>query len=340
MNNERTPEDRILRGTELLEAVKELRREQTHILAQQFEIIAKTRSALKEETEKNCSLATRKALEEFEDIITEKPSIFNTALAITEIKIDEISSNEWETCAVFFDFLEMVENNVPLLEIITAAKQKLPEIEKWSKKYFEHREREEEILRNIELNLAMRPVWTTWLNQVRGVDHILATKIIGNLDTTLKSGETIASHFESPRKMCAFAGLDPEATSDFNTALQDVLLNQVFTLFFSQESEQSGYLRLYNELRIAERRRLLEEGQVIVTLADDVSREGVTSFIQLHNRIRTWVMKIFITHFWQVCREKASLPNKIKDLSDCPVPEYPEFCYLPPIRDLNKNRAN
>lgn len=134
------------------------------------------------------------------------------------------------------------------------------------------------------------PVWETWLKDVKGIGVTTAGQILGLMDDV--------GRFDTVSKLWAYTGLGvfdgkiqrrtKGEKANWNNRFKTVLLGIVFTGFMRARGSYSG---LYYEFRAAYDEKHPDES--------DGHR---------HNMARRKVMKLFLSHLWQVWREAEGLP--------------------------------
>ena len=344
----------VLKGTELSEAVEEFQREQRSRIRYQLKITALVKIVLEELIRQNCSSDAIRVFESFKEALKKKRPSFKVALAGVKKQLEALG--EWEKNSMYFDFYEMIKKKKSFAHIIDIVKPKLLELKRWSDwreaMYTRHHNHEEEMLEMLRTSVDKRPVWSSWLSQVRGMGLVLAAQVIGGFESALDPGETIATHFRTVSQMWAFAGLDvrngktPRREKGkkltFNSSLRSTLLGRIFPSFLKQKADRSGYRKLYDKMKRQEERKYKDKGWEIVPAAKLPSRggkryepEGIISVGHLHNRVRRRVMKIFVAHLWEECRLAEGLPAGPGYSYAFAVLKHRKSSYISPIRDKN-----
>ncbi len=152
---------------------------------------------------------------------------------------------------------------------------------------------EEYIDNQMKLAVSDHPVWTQWLNQVKGIDLRLAAKVVGVMASAFKEGEG-PEHYHTVSQAHSFLGLGTVngkaakavkgESLRYNSTAKSVLLGQVGP---SLIRTQGAYYGLYKS------RRAYEE------------KEGNKN---VHRRANRWMIKIFVSHALEIWWNAYGLP--------------------------------
>ncbi len=338
------------RGTELSDAVEDFHFNQRRRIAYWLKIITRAKMALEREYGKDPDVAP--VILEFKEDLKKRRSL-EIALEHAEMKLSKIG--KWEKVRLYFEFHRMIKKKISPEKIIDSIKPILLQLKKWSQRterlYSRYLETEREVMKEIKAAIERRDIWINWLSQVRGIDLLLAAQIIGGFESALEPEETLGKHFENPSQMNAFAGLDIDPKTGkawkkkrgqklhYNERLRSILIGRLGSSFLRQNSQHSGYRRLYDEAKEKLIRRFEKEGVKIVPSAklpvDSAGRhyepKGMISEAHLHQMALRIPVKMFICHLWEEIRRSEDLPSGKPYVIE--VLGHPEESYIPPIRD-------
>ncbi|MDI6591994.1 MAG: hypothetical protein QME61_03625 [Patescibacteria group bacterium] len=348
-------EEITLRGTDLSEAAEEYWDEEKKRVSYQVKIIASAKWSLKKQIRKGCSEETGNLLTEFQEMLKKKRPSFEEALKKTKDAIEK--QGELEKCQVYFDFLEMVKKKRAFQKIIDFIRPLLIESGEWSDwretMYKAHLAKENEMKERIVKAISDDPignkVWGEWLQYVKGIGVVLTAQLFGIFEGALSPGETIGNHFRTVSQMNAYCGLDVKNGAapkrkkggklTFNQMARAVIVGRLGTSLLKQRD--SGYRRLYDQEKQRLTRRFEKEGIKIlpsskIKMEGGKEPEGVISELHLHRMAMRKMVKIFLSHFWEIVRKAEGLPAGKPYVIE--VKGHPH--YIPPITDISSELVN
>lgn len=202
----------------------------------------------------------------------------------------------------------------------------------------------EELKTALEDEIKIHPIWENWLQQVKGINYLLAGEVIGGFEGALDLNESLGQHFKTVSQMWAFAGLDVRngraprfsrgEKASFNGELRSVLLGRLGT---SLKLARGGYYELYLKQKNRLVRRFQKEGVKIVPTSNLPKKngkhyepEGVISKGHLDNMARRKMVKMFVSHLWETARQLEGLEAGKSYVFE--VLGHSEEHYIAPIR--------
>lgn len=161
--------------------------------------------------------------------------------------------------------------------------------------YQHYMQMEEYIDNQMKLGVSDHPVWTQWLNQVKGIELRLAAKVVGVMASAFKEGEG-PEHYRTVSQAWSFLGLGTVKGKaarrtkgeplHYNSTAKSVLLGQVGP---SLIRAQGAYYNLYKSRRAYEEQR------------------GAKN---IHRRANRWMIKIFVSHALEIWWNAYGLPTR------------------------------
>jgi len=172
---------------------------------------------------------------------------------------------------------------------------------------------EKEIKKNIEENTENPKyfIWI-WLEQLSGVSHITASKLISYLD---------ASKFRTTAKMWRYCGLDAthvkrkykitqeEAKKYGNPYIKKELLGILADNFIKKRTQP--YRGIYDKRKVYE-----------------IERNPKLTKMHVHRRAIRKMMQIFLNHYWMISRDMQDLPIE-RDYATEHLPDHSHWIEPP-----------
>jgi len=216
---------------------------------------------------------------------------------------------------------QMTKEKVPFPEVIKLVKPVLQDNRMWDEDmeflYGKYSDLETYLAEVLESSMTQRPIWTEWLQYVKGVGLLTAAEVISLFESAFKQGEDWR-HFGCPSQMLAFAGLHtvngkaPKKArfqkANFKDDLRSVLVGRIGPGLLRG---RGGYKKIYDAEKARRLNQYAAQGVKVVEAAklplDEKGKryepEGVISEGHVHNICVRKMVKIFVQHLFQMMYE-------------------------------------